>query len=54
MAAFGVVWFVACVVDLFVGVWHGYSWTEEALVHLVIYAVPVAAAVVLARRDAPA
>lgn len=49
LAAFGVVWFIACVVDLFIGVWHGYSWVDELLIHLVIFAIPVAAAVLLGR-----
>lgn len=52
LAAFGIVWFIACVVDVFVGVWSGYSWVDELLIHLVIFAVPVAAAVLLARRGA--
>lgn len=54
LAAFGIVWFIACVVDLFVGVWSGHSWVEELLIHLLIFAVPVAAAVLLGRRSAPA
>jgi hypothetical protein len=53
LAAFGIVWFIACVVDAFVGVWSGYPWVEELLIHLVIWAVPVAAAAVLARVGRP-
>jgi hypothetical protein len=53
LTAFGVVWFIACVVDTFVGIWAGYSWVEEALIHLVIFVIPVAVAVVLARRGVP-
>ncbi len=49
LAAFGVMWFMFCVVDTFVGVWSGYPLLDELLIHLVIFAVPVAAAVALGR-----
>jgi hypothetical protein len=53
LAAFGVVWFVLCVIDLFIGVWNGYSFAEEIPIHLLIFAVPVGAAFALGRTAAP-
>jgi len=52
LAVFGVVWFMACVVDLFIGLWSGYPFLDELFIHLLIFAVPVAAAVLVGRRVA--
>jgi hypothetical protein len=49
---FAVVWLVACAADLTVGVTQGYSFGEELAIHLLIFAVPAAAALVLARTAA--
>jgi hypothetical protein len=49
LAAFGVAWFMFAVVDMFVGVWRGYPLLDELLIHLLVFAVPVAAALALGR-----
>ena len=49
--AFGVVWFVLCVLDAIVGVLNGYSIGEELLIHMVIFLVPAMAAFLVARRN---
>ena len=52
LTVFVVVWLVACAADLTVGVTHGYGFGEELAIHLLIFAVPAAAALVLARTAA--
>jgi len=49
--AFGVIWFVLCVLDAIVGVINGYSIGEELLIHMVIFLVPAMAAFLVARRN---
>jgi hypothetical protein len=46
---FVVLWLVACAIDMAVGISHGYGFGEELAIHLLIFAVPAAAALVLAR-----
>jgi hypothetical protein len=53
LTVFVVVWLVACAGDLTVGVSHGYGFGEEFAIHLLIFAVPAAAALVLARTAGP-
>jgi hypothetical protein len=52
LTVFVVVWLVACAGDLTVGVSHGYGFGEEFAIHLLIFAVPAAAALVWARTAA--
>jgi len=52
LTVFVVLWLVACAADLVVGVSHGYGFGEELAIHLLIFAVPAAAALVLARTTA--
>ena len=43
---------MACAADLVIGVSHGYGFGEELAIHLLIFAVPAAAALVLGRTTA--